>query len=286
MKEDSVAKWHATVAALALACLPGLAGAEGPPASLPELDARIVPPPAPETRSHSLHSADVGYLSFPLARRYLVENLATGELTAGRRYLRNYMPLAYFFSYEREGKWAAVDAFNRVTTGIGFVFTSAVFSRGNERTHAGVANGPDQMNTGDSITDQVFSVPVFAGADRILNVGRAEFSLGLHLMAWLTKLDTTSTDAVWAAGTASPVNVVSHDSRFLVPLSIELKLSSIMWRTGHMRLGITARAGYMEEARIGNDPNPAVASVGLGPAAIDNQLVIGGQFWYVGLRLY
>lgn len=261
-------KGRGIVAALALACLPAAAGADG-------------------AQSVSCQVLDMGYISFPLARRYLVQDLATGLLAAGRKDLRDDMPLGIFFTYGRERCDRLFGSFNKLTTGFGITSANVTFSREFERSNASSANDSDQMNTGDSIQDLLLCVPIFAGAERSIAVGKTELALGLHVAAWLTKIDTTTTDAVWSAGTGTPVLVVTHDSRFLMPVSVDFEAGAFLFRMGEgTRIGITARAGYIQETRLGSDPNPDISSVGLGPTPSTNrQLIVGGVFWYVGLKI-
>jgi len=280
--------------ALLLGCLPAVSGAvveqpvaptvqsattaEQPAAGVNQLATVGKPCPVHGRRTET---SDIGLFFFPAKRHYLVQNLTSGIMTAGKKEMQDKYPIAVFINNIR----STGDRFvNRYFWSWGICFIDLDYDRTVERINPTGLNTPNDTNTGDRIQDSLVNIPLTFGAGQAMALGPVEAMLGLRAGFWPIFMQTITTDTRWAGATA--VKVVSRDSRLLMSSSVSLDLEISVVRSKWMNLGIVGRGGYLGPITLGDDPNPDIAAVGMTPGELSPQIEIGGWFWYVGLKLF
>lgn len=226
-----------------------------------------------------------GVFSFPVERRYLVENLTTGTLTEARETGLN-QTLSYTINVESDAtsglrRWAVVilPAWTQLSLRDGF-------NRDKEKTAPSPADDRNATNEGDRISYVVSPMPVEFGASYCYP-WKAVVLHGGAGMGWMfASVDIERTDALWLPGSLTPVEVVQRDQRFIALPAVGLRIGiDSRGKFLGLRWGLWGSAGMTWEAEIGDVPNTALNAVSATPNRDGGLAVLGGTTWSAGWRV-
>jgi hypothetical protein len=229
---------------------------------------------------------DYGFIFLPVRRQYVVEDLSTGKYTTAHQDYSKKAGTSWFIYGAKDERKKGRRLYDRVFGGFGYAGASYSMAGSERVRHADAVSDRNLRRDEDRISDDVSSLMFAAGFGKGYARKNFDAFLGWRAGLWPTIITTRITEARWPADGSAPVKLATADTRVALLGELGLVFDMALIRVGSLRLGLDGRLGYVGAFRAGTAPNDLIGMVGVTPEDVGTQFVLGGTYWYAGLKLF